>query len=609
MSAANPPPSGRPRNDLCPAADDIDDDLEEEVKKPELFFSPSQEHFLFHSSSPEPEEEDAQPVDGSWSRDGDLQGLHLERRWALWHQFMKEHAHLDAWLRLAEQAISSSKPAHFTFTTAKQELKMFERLRQEAGPRLVQLDGLTRRNRTLTQLFEGAMRARLLAAARDCSRRWDDVNGRLEGVVRDLQRFVSEWEEFEARREELALWLADMDVSLSEVDQLRGSTCEKLQQLQSFQQRVCVNSAQVNGLLRRGEALIQRSHPADAQHVESHLLELLRHCNHVYNDIARTHTRLLSMRLVFEDDWILSQAPDSGCPSESLLDDEGALQKPRLDLPAPAAPPTGLGRCASASPLRHPPSSPTQEQQGLEWDPSVDVGRSVSRDDADSSYFSASTGRCHGGGGLKRWSFLSSLDSRSNSSINNQEADQDLELSVSLDQFLPPGAARHRKDRWTASTPGGPDGEPGGSVGGRVEAWLGVQGPAHSVSSTSCSRAVQTEFSPETADRPFLVSARTSSPDREAPPSSGWTAPRRPSGAQVDAASRCRDPEGRPPEPSSSRCPPRGPPALLCLLLSAALVLLACTWWWLSEPPCQRSVRLPRTFHLALRYVNGPPPT
>lgn len=53
------------------------------------------------------------------------------------------------------------------------------------------------------------------------------------------------------------------------------------------------------------------------------------------------------------------------------------------------------------SPLHHPPpppSSPTHDHLGLEWDPSVDIGRSVSRDDADSSYFSASTGR--------KWQFL-----------------------------------------------------------------------------------------------------------------------------------------------------------------------------------------------------------
>lgn len=42
-----------------------------------------------------------------------------------------------------------------------------------------------------------------------------------------------------------------------------------------------------------------------------------------------------------------------------------------------------------------PPSPPphTNEHVGLEWDPSVDIGRSLSCDDADSSYFSAGTGR------------------------------------------------------------------------------------------------------------------------------------------------------------------------------------------------------------------------
>lgn len=156
--------------------------------------------------------------------------------------------------------------------------------------------------------------------SRSCSELFEDLSIFLS------QLFVSEWEEFEAEREELALWLADLDVRLTKVDHLTGNTCEKLRLLQvcystlmhvlwsiflfvdlfvfmcvclqSFQQCVCVNSGRVNALLRRGEALIQRSQPNDAQHVESRLLELLRCCSHVYNNIARTHTRLLSMRLV-----------------------------------------------------------------------------------------------------------------------------------------------------------------------------------------------------------------------------------------------------------------------------------------------------------------------
>lgn len=127
---------------------------------------------------------------------------------------------------------------------------------------------------------------------------------------------------------------------------------------------------------------------------------------------------------VFEDDCILSQATDSGCPSESLLEDEGTAEKQNVDLPASSNHPKGkptsltwksrfdqlltkglrskrtinLSSASSSdppSPIHHPPppSSPTHEHLGLEWDPSVDIGRSVSRDDADSSYFSASTGK------------------------------------------------------------------------------------------------------------------------------------------------------------------------------------------------------------------------
>lgn len=55
------------------------------------------------------------------------------------------------------------------------------------GSRLVQLDGLTQRNRTLTQLFHGVMQARLLGAARESGRRMDDVSAKLEPIVRSLR--------------------------------------------------------------------------------------------------------------------------------------------------------------------------------------------------------------------------------------------------------------------------------------------------------------------------------------------------------------------------------------------------------------------------------------
>lgn len=73
---------------------------------------------------------------------------------------------------------------------------------------------------------------------------------------------------------------------------------------------------------------------------------------------------------VFEDDHVLSQASDSGCPSESLLEED--------DAPAPPSWPP------------HPPLTP--DDLVLEWDPSVDVGHSVCQDAAASLCFTSSTG-------------------------------------------------------------------------------------------------------------------------------------------------------------------------------------------------------------------------
>ncbi|XP_068440168.1 nesprin-2 [Clinocottus analis] len=576
----------------------------QEVRDMERFLDLSESPFGPTSYSLELEQ--TQQVDGIWSQDEQAQGCgQLERRWVLWHEFMKEHAQLYTWLRFADRAVASPHPVLLTHATAKEEMRKFERLRCEARSRLVQVDSLTQRNRTLTRLFHGAMQARLLASARDCGQRWDDVNTKLESITERLKLFVSEWEEFEAEREELALWLAELDTHLSEVDHLTGNTCEKLKQLQSFQQSVCVNSGRVNILLQRGEALIQNSDADDAQRVESRLLELLRTCSFVYSNIARTHTRLLSMRLVFEDDWILSQATDSGCPSETLLEEEGALNVAHLDLPVFT---------------NHPKVFPAHENLGLEWDPSVDIGHSVSH--SDTSYFSANTGLCHRDGG-KRLSYLSSLSSQTDSNdITNQEAHLQLEGWVGHAHPNAPsptqgGRTRPTGQQWT-STPDRHD-EPVCFDGGRVRAWLGVQGPTPLERTTSCSKAVQTDGQLEyyhrapnqlplhrdIAEQPFP------SLPRDLKASSDWMkhqygstlqSGRSPTNAPAEEELSGEEDECLPSEQSSR--PPSCPlsPALFCLLLAAALALLSCLFWVILEPPC-------RSFQLTLSYVNGPPPT
>ena len=67
---------------------------------------------------------------------------------------------------------------------------------------------------------------------------------------------------------------------------------------QSFQASVCVSSQRISVLLDRGETMMQRCAPGDAQEVESCLLRLLQRLTRTYGRITSTHSRLLSMRLV-----------------------------------------------------------------------------------------------------------------------------------------------------------------------------------------------------------------------------------------------------------------------------------------------------------------------
>ncbi|XP_073687655.1 uncharacterized protein [Garra rufa] len=160
----------------------------------------------------------------------------LERRWMLWYEFKKEISCLDDWLRSAEKMAASPNSSHVLYVTAKEELRKYENLRAEARIRLIQLDGLTQRSRTLVGLFRGAMGARLVEMTKDCGQRWDQLTNTLETVCRRLKHFVCQREDFERQREEMAVWLADMDLRLTEVEHFSGKdTCSKMHQLQEYQ--------------------------------------------------------------------------------------------------------------------------------------------------------------------------------------------------------------------------------------------------------------------------------------------------------------------------------------------------------------------------------------
>ncbi|XP_060800057.1 uncharacterized protein si:ch211-137a8.2 isoform X2 [Neoarius graeffei] len=567
--------------------------------------------------------------DNMFSLEGCVQ---LERRWILWHRFMKEYSRLDDWLRLAEKSAASPKSSHVLYTTAKEELQKFESLRTEARLRLTQLDSLSQTSHILLGLFMGSMKTRLINMTKECGQRWDKLSTTLDTVCRRLKHFVFQWEDFERQQEEMAIWLADMDLKLTEVEHFSEmNTCAKMRQLQGFQEAVAESAGRLNALLQQGEKLIQRSEPADAQVIEGQLQELLLYCARVFQGLGRLHTRLLSMRLVFEEDWVL--CPDSGCPSETLLEEESIKDH------------------SFAPPVQGNPSQLCPEQLGLEWDPSVDIGGSISHD-ADSSYLSAgagvySTEELLTKDPLRKRANLRSAVSCPAASV---KCIQQMVPECSLDDMAPPQTPVPDIDRppcasfWKTSTPDSHTPEPITFKSDRVNAWL-VQTPR------LCSRAVQTEHVPQCSSlysSPFtqehkgeeevreadylenvLLKRRSCSPHTNNMCSKSYdlqshSAKHYPSPqcmkAKLNSSDSLKDSSCTKTHCANSEqhlwsisclklLEIRKSPALLCILLALIMVLVIWSIERSKGNQCYRSNSLTHSFHLDLCYVNGPPPT
>uniref|UniRef100_A0A673HM51 Uncharacterized LOC107714189 n=1 Tax=Sinocyclocheilus rhinocerous TaxID=307959 RepID=A0A673HM51_9TELE len=590
--------------------------------------------------------DDLNEFSNEWSSIGDLSQdasfslescVKLERRWMLWYEIKKELSCLDDWLRSAEKIAASPNTSYVLYVTAKEELQKYENLRAEARIRLTQLDGLTQRSRTLVGLFRGAMGARLMEMMKDCGQRWDQLSNTVETVCRRLKHFVCQREDFERQREEMAVWLADMDLRLTEVEHFSGKdTCSKMHQLQGFQEAVGESAGRLNDLLQHGEELIQRSEPADAQAIENQLQELLLHCTRVFQGLGRLHTRLLSMRLVFEEDWALC-APDSGCPSESMLEDECFIDR----------------RMAPQSQACLPQSC--QDHLVLEWDPSVDIGGSISHDGTDSSSFSAAADE-PAKYPLRRRVYMSPVDSQpDNAAVSVKQPGIKKSLEYAAPPQTPVSVIRTGKHQYAGpfktSTPGTRAPESVTFDPERISAWLGQ---THQL----CSKAVQTEHDPQARssfsslpsgkEEEGVEYQKSVLPQRRPHPPHMCSIPRPSQSCDLQHHSyhRHKDPQRQQerlcfPDSledntraklSRELCEPKASAGSLwhsgswllgplrffnmrkasapLLVLLFALLLAVVIWPLISlhDTSCHRSNTLTRSFHLALHY-KGPPPT
>ncbi|KAK3561127.1 hypothetical protein QTP86_028287 [Hemibagrus guttatus] len=533
--------------------------------------------------------------DDTFSFEGCVQ---LERRWMLWHKFMNEYSCLDDWLRLAEKSAASPNSSHVLYTTAREELQKFESLRTEARLRLPQLDSLSQTSHILLRLFKGSMKTRLIDMTKECGQRWDQLSTTLDTVCRRLKHFVVQREDFERQQEEMAIWLADMDLKLTEVEHFSEmNTCAKMRQLQGFQEAVAESAGRLNALLQQGEELIQRSEPADAQVIESQLQELLLYCARVFQSLGRLHTRLLSMRLVFEEDWVL--CPDSGCPSETLLEEESVKDQ-------------------SLAPNQSRVTSLRFAQSSWSWS------------------------------GTPQWT-LEDL-----SPMQMQILPSSVLVQVtkcSLDDMAPPQTPVPDADRppyasfWKTSTPDSHSPQPITFKSDRVSAWL-VQTPR------LCSRAVQTEHAPQQYSRFYSSTSMQEHKGEEVREADYLeNVPLKSHSCSLHTNNMCSikscdlqtHSAKRYPSPqcmkerlnsndsvkdsscTKTHCANREQqhwpqrllnlleflksPLLLCILLALFVVLVIWPTSLLQNNQCYRSNSLANSFHLALCYVNGPPPT
>uniref|UniRef100_A0A8C1XQ72 KASH domain-containing protein n=1 Tax=Cyprinus carpio TaxID=7962 RepID=A0A8C1XQ72_CYPCA len=295
--------------------------------------------------------------------------LRIEETWRLWCKFQEDYSSFEDWLSIAERSAAEPNSSDIMYTDAKEELQKYEVFQSQVHASLTQLEMINNQYRRLARENRADAASRLRAMVHQGNQRWDALQRRVAAILRRLRHFTSQREEFEGTRESLLVWLTEIDLQLTNVENFSESHLQdKMKQLKSFKKEITLNTNKIDALIVFGEGLIQRSCPQDAVVIEDELEELHTYCQEVFGRVARFHQRLTSLRPLDVFDGEQSRgtlaSPSSSQPSMCLL-------------------------------------SPPQEHSGretpvsvdsipLEWDHTGDVGGSSSHDEEeDAASFSA----------------------------------------------------------------------------------------------------------------------------------------------------------------------------------------------------------------------------
>ncbi|XP_037837524.1 nesprin-2 isoform X2 [Kryptolebias marmoratus] len=316
--------------------------------------------------------------------------LRIEETWTLWCKFLNDYSRFEDWLKTAERTAASPNSADVLYSVAKEELKKFEGFQRQVHERLTQLELVNNQYRRLARENRTDRAEQLRATVSEGNRRWDTLQRRVGAVLRRLKYFTSQREEFEGTRESMLVWLTELDLKLTNVEHFSESDVhQKIQQLNSFQKEIALNTERIDGLIVFGEALIQKSSPQDAALIEDELEELHSYCQEVFSRLVRFHQRLSQPPMVKEEPE-LSHLTFS---LESSLELIGRAWLGRSLGSLPATPTHLLTSPLERSGRETPVSV---DSLPLEWDHTGDVGGSSSHEDEEEeeeeeegAYFSA----------------------------------------------------------------------------------------------------------------------------------------------------------------------------------------------------------------------------
>uniref|UniRef100_A0A673M6G5 KASH domain-containing protein n=1 Tax=Sinocyclocheilus rhinocerous TaxID=307959 RepID=A0A673M6G5_9TELE len=317
--------------------------------------------------------------------------LRIEETWRLWCKFQEDYSSFEDWLNVAERSAAEPNSSDIVYTDAKEELQKYEVFQRQVHESLTQLEIINNQYRRLARENRADAASRLRAMVHQGNQRWDALQRRVAAILRRLRHFTCQREEFEGTRESLLVWLTEIDLQLTNVENFSESHLQdKMKQLKSFKKEITMNTNKIDALIVFGEGLIQRSCPQDAVVIEDELEELHTYCQEVFGRVARFHQRLTSLRPVLYTltfHCILSYTI-LVLSLEQLDVIDGEQSRGTLATPSSSQP----SMCLLSPPQEHSGrETPVNvDSIPLEWDHTGDVGGSSSHDEEeDAAAFSA----------------------------------------------------------------------------------------------------------------------------------------------------------------------------------------------------------------------------